>query len=250
MHVAARPELTEPQTTAAPQAAETAAPATDPDAETHAPVDRVVDRTPRDRRSLIDIAFWALIVAAKAATMGFAFDALRRADTPKLRGKGIRRRFFGYVGGMFVVPLAWRLSRHPGEYPRGLDLAVTAPLLIDAAGNALGMYQEAHVDDVVHFANSAVVAGVAGAVLAPRFREPWQAAVAGGAISMIAETTWEIVEWSAWKMGADGLQLTYEDTMADIVESWLGAWVGAGITLLRHRTASERRRGDPARAGA
>jgi len=222
----------------------------DPDAVTHAPLDRVVDTAaPRDRRSLLDLAWWATIVAAKAATIGFAFDALRRADTPKLRGKGIRRRFFGYIGGVFIVPLVWRLSRHPGEYPRGLDLAVSAPLLIDAAGNSLGMYQEAHVDDVVHFANSAVVAGVAGALLAPRFREPWQAAVAGVGVSMIAETTWEIAEWSASKMGADGLQLTYDDTMADIVESWLGAIVGGVFALVRHRTAEERR-GDPARAGA
>ncbi len=223
-----------------------------PDETTHAPADSVVDTPlPRDRRSLIDIAWWAAIVAAKAATIGFAVDAFRRADTPRLRGKGIRRRFFGYVGGVFLVPLAWRLSRNAGPYPRGLDLAVTAPLLLDAGGNALGVYQEAHIDDVVHFANAAVVAGVASALLAPRLKEPWQAAVAGSAVSMAAATAWEIVEYGAWRLGADGLNLTYEDTMDDIIESWLGAIVGGALALLRHRTGGDRRAsGNSARTGA
>lgn len=206
---------------------------------------------PRDERSLIDIAWWAAIAAAKAATIGFAVDTFRRADTPRLRGKGIRRRFIGYVGGPFLVPLAWRLSRHPGPYPRGLDLAVTAPLLLDAGGNALGVYEEAHVDDVVHFLNAAVVAGVASALLAPRLKEPWQAAVAGSAVSMTAATAWEIAEYGAMRLGADGLHLTYEDTMDDIIESWLGAIVGGAFALLRQRTAADRpASGSSARTGA
>lgn len=223
-----------------------------PGGTTHAPVDRVVETVlPRERRSLVDIVWWAAIVAAKAATIGFAVDNVRRADTPKLRGKGVRRRFFGYVGGIFIVPLAWRLSRHPGPYPRALDLAVSAPLLMDAGGNALGMYQEAHVDDIVHLANGAVVAGVASALLAPHFKEPWQAAVAGSAVSMAAATAWEIAEYGAWRLGADGLQLTYEDTMDDIIESWLGAIVGGVYALLRSRKAADRRSsGDRAPTGA
>lgn len=223
-----------------------------PDETTDAPVDRAVDTAvPRDRGSLLEIAWWAAIVAAKAATIGFAVAALRRADTPRLRGKGIRLRFFGYVGGVVLVPLVWRLSRHPGPYPRGLDLAVSAPLLIDAGANSLGMYQEAHVDDVVHVANAAVVAGVASALLAPRLKEPWQAAVAGSAVSIAAETAWEIAEYGAWKLGADGLQWTFEDSVADIIESWLGAIAGGAFAFLRHRMAADRRpSGDRARTGA
>ena len=63
--------------------------------------------------------------------------------------------------------------------PRELDLAVTFPLLVDAGGNAIGLYRRAHVDDLVHFADGALVASVVGALATPRVRTPWEAAGAG-----------------------------------------------------------------------
>src|SRR5690349_18905522 len=98
-----------------------------------------------------DRALAAAIVAAKAATIACAIDGFVNADTPRLRGKGIRLRAFGYTGALLLVPAIWRILPDRGRYPRGLDLAVTLPLLIDAAGNALDLYNDAHLDDVVHF---------------------------------------------------------------------------------------------------
>ena len=46
------------------------------------------------------------------------------------------------------------------------------------------------------------------------------------------------------KAGADGMDLTYEDTMADLAESAAGAIVGGLVTWLRMpRERAERRRG-------
>ena len=56
-----------------------------------------------------DAALTAAIVATKAATIGFAVDAFLNADSPRLRGKAIRTRAIGYVGALFIVPVAWRL---------------------------------------------------------------------------------------------------------------------------------------------
>src|SRR5699024_9064052 len=128
--------------------------------------------------------------------------------------------------------------------PRGLDLAVTVPLFIDAGGNALGLYEEARLDDVVHFLNAAIVSGVAGALFGTRTDEPWQAALAGTGTAIAGETLWEIMEYVAMKLGADGMDLTYDDTMADLAESTLGAFAGGLVTYLRMpRAKAERRRG-------
>ena len=191
----------------------------------------------------LDRALDVLIVGAKAATIACAIDAVMHADSTRLRGKAIRTRAIGYTGGLFIVPVLWRLLPNRGRYPRGLDLAVTVPLLIDAGGNALGLYEEAHLDDAVHFLNAAIVSGVAGALFATQTDKPWQAALAGTGTAITGETAWEIAEWLAQKAGADGMNLTYDDTMADLTESTLGALVGGLLTWLRTPQARADRSG-------
>ena len=190
-----------------------------------------------------DATLAAVTTAAKAVTIVCAVDALLNADSPRLRGKAIRTRAVGYTAALFIVPVLWRLLPDRGRYPQELDLAVTTPLLLDAAGNALGLYEQAHIDDVVHLANSAIVSGVAGALFAPRVDERWQAALAGAGVAIAAETAWELAEYGAWRLGADGMNLTYEDSMDDIGESWIGAVLGALFTLTRMpRSKSARKR--------
>lgn len=186
------------------------------------------------RRASLGDRLWAIaILLSKAITIAFGIDALINHQSPRLRGKAIRTRAFGYVGGLFIVPLIWLFVPGRRRYPRELDLAVTAPLLLDAGGNAFGLYEKAHIDDVVHVANSAILAGVAGAVLAPHVDESWQAALAAAGISIAAGSAWELWEYGAYKMGADGMNLTYDDTMADLAEGILGAGLGALFALTR-----------------
>jgi hypothetical protein len=191
----------------------------------------------------LDAILGAVTMAAKAATIACAVDALINANSRRLRGKAIRTRAFGYTAALFIVPVAWRLHPDRGRYPHELDLAVTTPLLLDAAGNALGLYERAHIDDVVHLANAAIVSGVAGTLFAPRLNHRWQAALAGAGVAITAEVAWELAEYGALRLGADGMNLTYEDTMDDIAESWVGAALGALFTLTRMpRSKSDRRR--------
>lgn len=192
-----------------------------------------VDDVDAGARPRLDAAISAVTLAAKVVTIGCAIDALVNARSPRLRGKAIRTRAFGYTAGLFIVPVIWRLLPDRGRYPHTLDLAVTVPLLLDATGNALGLYEEAHVDDVVHVANAAIVSGLAGALFAPRVDERWQAALSGAGVAIAAETAWELMEYGAWRLGADGMNLTYEDSMDDIAESWVGAALGALFTLTR-----------------
>ena len=203
--------------------------------------------TPGDR--VLDVVTFA----AKAATVGFGIDALLHHQEPRLRGKAIRTRAVGYTGALLLVPLAWRLlPGRRGPYPRTLDLAVTLPLLADAGGNAFGVYQRARVDDAVHVANAAILAGVSGSLIAPNVDEPWQAALAGGAIAIAGETLWETLEYVAWRLGQEGMDLTYEDTMDDIIGTWIGAVAGALYILARspRRKSTRERRGWRALLGA
>jgi hypothetical protein len=186
----------------------------------------------------------ATIIGLKTVTVVCAIDAVVNANSPRFAGKGSRTRAIGYGIGLAVVPVIWRMLPDRGRYPRGLDAAVTVPLLIDAAGNSLGLYEEAHLDDVVHFLNAAIVAGVAGALFATRTDDPLEAALAGTGSAIAGETFWEIAEYLGLKAGARGMDLTYDDTMADLAESAAGAVVGGMVTWLRMpRAKEERRRG-------
>jgi hypothetical protein len=195
-----------------------------------------------------DVAWVVAISAAKATVVALAIDAFVNSDSPRYSGKGMRIRAIGYAGGLLVVPLAWRLVGRPQPYPRELDLAVTVPLLIDAGGNAVGLYRRAHMDDLIHFIDGAIVASVAGALATPRVRTSWEAAGVGALAGTAAAGLWEIAEWIGMKLGARGMDLSYDDAMIDLAETSAGALLGGVITLLRHPTRLRRvpgRRADP-----
>jgi hypothetical protein len=181
-----------------------------------------------------DVAWIAVISAAKAAVVALALDAWVNSSTPRYSGKAMRVRAIGYAGGLLLIPLAWRIRGRPDPYPRELDMAVTLPLLVDAGGNAIGLYQRAHMDDLIHFADGATLASVAGALATPRVRTSWEAAGVAALVGMAAAGVWELAEWIGLKLGARGMDLTYEDTMTDMAETMSGAMLGAVITLLRH----------------
>jgi hypothetical protein len=192
-----------------------------------------------------DIAWVAAIAVAKAAVVGLAVDAFINAASPRYHGKGMRLRAVGYVGGLLLAPVAWRLRGRRERYPRELDLALTFPLLIDAGGNAIGIYRHAHIDDLVHFTDGALVASVVGALATPRVRTPWEAAGIGLAAGGSLAALWEIGEWLGHKAGAKGMDLTYDDTMADLIETLAGGALGAVVTLLRHPTRLRNVPGSP-----
>lgn len=181
-----------------------------------------------------DVAWVAAISVVKATVVALAIDAFLNPDSPRYHGKGMRVRAIGYAAGMLLIPVAWRIRGRKDPYPRELDLAITLPLLVDAGGNAIGIYQRAHVDDVIHFADGALVASIAGALATPRVRTSWEAAGAATSIGIAAAGLWEIAEWVGLKLGARGMDLTYEDTMTDLLETSAGAVLGGVITLLRH----------------
>lgn len=184
--------------------------------------------------SAADLGWVVCIAAAKAAVLALAVDAFVNSNEPRFRGKGMRLRAVGYTGTMLLVPIVWRIRGRHAPYPRELDLAITLPLLADAGGNAVGIYQRAHVDDAIHFANGALLASVVGTLASPRVRTPWEAFGVAASVGTAAAAGWEILEWIGLKLGARGMHLTYDDTMQDLIETSAGAVLGGIVALLRH----------------
>ena len=205
-----------------------------PTNETQAPTPPVASLPASAPPTPLDIGWIAAISAAKAAVIAPAIDAWVNSSAPRYSGKAMRVRALGYAGGLLAVPILWRLRGRPQPYPRELDMAITLPLLVDAGGNAIGIYQRAHVDDLIHFADGATVASIVGALATPRTRTSWEAAGVAALTGMAAAGVWEIGEWIGLKLGARGMDLTYDDTMTDMIETMGGALLGAAITLLRH----------------
>ena len=196
---------------------------------------RVVTATaPTRPPSLADIGWAAAITAVKSTVIALAVDAFVNSHSPRFQGKAMKVRALGYAGALMVVPFAWRVMGREGRYPRELDLLVALPILADSGGNAIGIYQRAHVDDAIHFANGALLAGVVGTLAQPRTKTAWEAAAFASAVGVAAAGGWEIFEWVAMKLGARGMDLSYDDTMEDLVETSAGALLGGLVTLLRH----------------
>ena len=179
-----------------------------------------------------DLAWTSATASVKAVIVALAIDAFINSGSPRFSGKAMRVRAVGYIGALAMVPVAWRVTGRKSPYPRELDLAFALPLLADAGGNAIGIYQRAHVDDAIHFANGALLTAVAGALISPRTRTSWEAAGVATAVGVSAAAAWEIAEWVASKFGAHGMDLSYDDTMADLIETSAGAVLG-GLRVKR-----------------
>ncbi len=180
-------------------------------------------------------AMGIVLAAAKLATLRYVAESVIHPHQPKYKGKAMRIRAVGYLGGLALVPAAWWTRGRRERYPVVADLAVTVPLLIDAAGNAHGIYDEARLDDVVHFFNSAVLASLFGALISPRVPSRSAAAGATAAFGVVGEVGFDAMEYVAEAIGFEGLGLSREDTLADIAAATIGAGIAGAITWVRWR---------------
>ncbi len=182
---------------------------------------------------------WVGLVAAKVATLAYVTESVVRPHQPKYKGKAMRIRALGYLTGLALVPAVWLAGRRVDRYPVAADLAVTTPMLIDAAGNSLGIYDEARIDDLVHGLNAAVLSSLFGAVISSRVGSREAAAGATLAFGIGGELAFDGMEYVAERIGFDGLGLSPQDTIADVALATLGASLAALVTWVRWRPRSE-----------
>ena len=174
-----------------------------------------------------------MLVAVKGVTIALTVESVLHPDLPRYRGKAMRIRAIGYAAGLALVPVVWAGRGRTGPYPVSADLAASAPLLIDAVGNRLGIYDGARIDDLVHFVNGAALSSLFGAAISARMPSAAAAAAATVVCGLIGELLFDGMEYLAEHLGYGGLGLSAADTTADVAAATLGATLGAATTWRR-----------------
>ena len=159
----------------------------------------------------------------------------------QFEGKGMAFRAPFYLLPLIVVPLVWKWRGGHPPYPYLVDALVVSPFLVDTLGNVFNFYNNYPVtDDVLHVVNWVLLlAGVSLALLRLGLGRLniWVLAWGIGGLAII---WWEAAEYLVQELGTAGLQLTYEDTIGDLVLSSTGGAVGSALALALAR--GQRRR--------
>jgi hypothetical protein len=173
------------------------------------------------------IAWGVRIALVLALAFSVAFPNL-----PQFEGKGMAFRAPFFLLPMAAVPLGWRLRGRRAPYPHLADALIVSPFLVDTLGNALNFYNSFDsTDDVLHFLNWVLlVAGIS--LLLLRTSMPRLAVCAlGYGIGGLAIIWWEAAEWLVQELGTAGLELTYGDTIGDLILSSTGGALGALLAV-------------------
>ena len=170
--------------------------------------------------------------AVRAGLIGAISFSLAFPDLPQFAGKGMALRAPFYLFPLVIVPVIWRVRGRRAPYPSLIDACVAAPFLFDTAANVFNFYENyRHTDDVLHFVNWVVLIGGVALALARTYLRPiaiWAMAYGIGALAII---WWEAIEWLVQELGTNGLNLTYGDTIGDLIASSTGGAIGAAAAV-------------------
>ena len=115
------------------------------------------------------------------------------------------------------------------------DALLAAPFLLDTLGNLLGIYDAAEsTDDVLHFVNWILLVAAFHAFRFRNVADRRDAILLGYGFGALAIVGWEALEWLVSEDGiggADGLALTYGDTIGDLVLSSTGGLLGSLVAV-------------------
>ncbi|HET7472479.1 MAG TPA: hypothetical protein VFJ71_05085 [Candidatus Limnocylindrales bacterium] len=168
-------------------------------------------------------------LAVKAAVVGFATYPLLRPESSHFQGKAMGVRAWLYPAFTLLIPAIWLASGRPGPYPYLADIALGLPFLVDAAANVLGLFAIRGFDAIPHATGWFFLAVAFGLGVAPLAGERWIAFGLVLGFGAVVDILWEVGEFAMMRSGASGLQLTYENTIQDLVMSLGGAAVGAVV---------------------
>ena len=171
-------------------------------------------------------------LALKALFVGLLLLGVVASDWPQFHGKAMAVRALTFPLAALLVPALWWIRGRPRPYPHVFDIMIVLPFVIDSGGNALNLYNTMEVfDRFAHWLNWTILVtafGVAVSALPISRLNVFALAVGFGATTHIC---WEVIEYGLMQLGSSGLQLTYADTIDDLVLSLLGTICGAAATI-------------------
>ena len=179
-----------------------------------------------------------LMWVVKSALAATLLTGLLFPDIPGVVGKGWPERCVGYPLSALVVPAIWALRGRRGRYPYLADALLVTPFVLDLSGNLVNLYDTfEQFDDILHFVNWTFLVAALVLFVASQGLARWNLVLLGSGFGAMAIIAWEAVEWIVQEMGTTGLQLTYDDTVGDLVLSTSGGVLGAAVTaaLLNQR---------------
>jgi len=151
-----------------------------------------------------------------------------------LEGKGMGVRAPVFTAPVWVVPLLARVRKWR-PYPHVADAVLAVPFLLDTVGNIAGLFDSIVIfDDILHFVNWAFLVAAFHAFRFRNVHDSRDAVFLGAGFGALAIVFWELIEWIVSVDGlslADNLQLTYGDTVGDLVISTLGGVVGSWLAV-------------------
>jgi hypothetical protein len=188
-------------------------------------------------------------IAAKIALVALLVFAVAHPDWSRFADKAMVARAVAYPLLVAVVPTAWvwrrrhRAGNAASAYPSLVAFLITVPFVVDAAGNALDLYNRIDAfDDVCHLINWAVLSMAVGiALLGHPTLPPW--AIAGLCTGFGATTAvlWEIGEYGAFVTKTPERFSLYRDTMGDLALGLAGSAM-AGLICLAAARRQQRRK--------
>lgn len=169
-----------------------------------------------------------LNILIKLLNIGLILMPMLVPDLPQFQGKAMGTRIITYPMVVFIVPLIWWLLGRRSTYPHLVDILVVLPFVVDSSGNALNLYNTTqNFDRFAHWFNwVSLTAAFGSAVSVLRITRLNVSALAVG-FGATTHVLWEIGEFFVMRMGASGLQLTYNDTLDDLILSFFGTLFGA-----------------------
>jgi hypothetical protein len=171
-------------------------------------------------------AMWAV----KGTLLACLLAGLLFPGIPGIEGKGWPERSIGYPMSAVIVPLVWHLRGRRVCYPHLADTFFVTPFVLDLLGNLVNLFDIVEqFDDILHFVNWVFLVAAFVLFLGPHGLPRWNLVMVGSGLGAIAIVAWEAVEWIIQEMGTTGLQLTYDDTIGDLVLSTSGGSLGAAL---------------------
>jgi hypothetical protein len=169
----------------------------------------------------------ALDLVVKIGVVTLSIYPLARPESSHFAGKAMGVRALLYPAVMLLIPAVWLLAGRPLPYPVVADIALGLPFLVDAGANVLGLFAIRRFDMIPHASGWFFLSVAFGLAVAPMVPERWLLFLLVLGFGAIIDILWEVGEYAMMKSGASGLELTYENTIQDLVMSLSGAAVGA-----------------------
>jgi hypothetical protein len=173
-------------------------------------------------------------LAAKAALLALLALAVAFPEWDRFADKAMGVRVAAYPAAVMAVTLVWALRGRGRPFPWDVDLLVTAPFVVDVAGNAADLYDTVGwFDDACHFGNWALLSAAAGTALRRWANlRAWTLALTCTGLGAVAAILWEFFEYGVFILDTPETVTIYRDTIGDLMLGLAGSAVaGVGLAL-------------------